>query len=304
MPVDKYGNRADLILDGNSTINRMNFGRLYEHFFNSVSAKIMRDLSQACGITHDDKFASTKVRELFYNNRPLFNSLMDQLLHYYSVVAPVMVGWFSEATDDDLIEHVTSCLTSFIYLYLPTNNPVSYSKTIKYLDEVFKPLRDKVSFYYNGVQEESKEPIVVSSTYIMSLEKTARDWSAVSSAKTQIMGLIAQVTRADKSTSPTRNNAVRAVGEAESRILCSNVNPEVNAEIMDRNNNPSAHMEVIRSIVYADKPTNIERAVDRTKLPFGGSKPIQLIKHTAFCAGWKFEYTPVDRGLANIGRKG
>ena len=109
------------------------------------------------------------------------------------------------------------------------------------------------------------------------------------------MGLIAQVTKSDKSSSPTRNNAVRGIGEAESRITCSNLNPEVNAEFMDRNNNPQAHKEVLRSIINAAQPTNIPRAVDRNGVPLGGSKPIQLIKHTAYCAGWEFAYTPVQR---------
>lgn len=293
MPKDKHGNIADLLLDGNSTINRMNFGRLYEHYFNSVSQQIIVNMVNATGIKPNDKFASHKVGEIFHNNRPLFDTLFTDLLHYYSVVAPLMVGWFNTATDEEKIEHVASCITAYIYLYLPTNNPVSYSDTVDYLEEHFAPLRDKVVFNYNGELSESVEDVVISSMYIMNLEKNGKDWSAVSSAKTQVMGLIAQVTRSDKSSSPTRNNAVRGIGEAESRITCSNLNPEINAEFMDRNNSPQSHKALLRTLMNADHPTNIPRAINRTEVPFGGSKPIQMIKHTAYCAGWEFNYTPV-----------
>ena len=295
MPVDKHGNRADLLLDGNSTINRMNFGRMYEHFFNSVSEGIMHQMTQVSGITRDDPHAVHKTRELFYNNRPLFDSMFGELLLYYRVVAPIMAQWFDNVTDEEKIEHVANCISVYIYLYLPTNNPVSYSDTVDYLNERFKPLRDKVRFHYNGQMLESVDDVVISKMYIMNLEKTARDWSAVSSAKTQVMGLIAQTTKADKASSPTRNNAVRAIGEAESRITCCNLNPEVNAELMDRNNSPQTHKLVVQSIVNADQPTNIARAVDRRTHKFGGSKPIQMINHTAYCAGWKFVYSPVKR---------
>lgn len=295
MPRDKHGNIPDFLFDGNSTINRMNFGRLYQHFFNSISEQIIVNMVNATGIERNDKHAAHKVREIYYNQRALFDDLYHTLLHYYSVVAPIMRDWFDHITEEEKIEHVASCITTYIYLYLPTNNPVSYSETVDYLDQMFKPLRDKVTFFYNGQTLESVEPVVISSMYVMNLEKDGKDWSAVSSAKTQVMGLIAQTTKNDKYHSPTRNNSVRGIGEAESRITCSNLNPEINAETMDRNNNPQAHKALMTSVISSQYPTNIPVAVNRAQVHFDGSKPIQMVKHTANCAGWAFSYSDVVR---------
>ena len=59
---------------------------------------------------------------------------------------------------------------------------------------------------------------------------------------------------------------------------------------MDRNNNPSTHAEIVKQILIADKPTGIKELIDRTKFPFGNTKPLQILNHIALCAGWKFEY--------------
>jgi DNA-directed RNA polymerase beta subunit len=39
MPVDQNGNRADIIMDPNSTVSRMNLGRVYEMYINITTKK-------------------------------------------------------------------------------------------------------------------------------------------------------------------------------------------------------------------------------------------------------------------------
>jgi hypothetical protein len=61
---------------------------------------------------------------------------------------------------------------------------------------------------------------------------------------------------------------------------------------MDRNNNPETHKQILNAILEAAEPTDIYNTVDRTAIPFGGSRPLQLVKHILACAGVQFIYRP------------
>ena len=126
--------------------------------------------------------------------------------------------------------------------------------------------------------------------YVIMLEKIGDDNSCVASGKFQHFGVIAKLTKEDKSAEPYRAQPIKGVGETEGRIIASYAGSVALAELMDRNNNPQTHIEVINSILSADKPTQISKLVERTKLPYGNTKPIQIVNHIAMCAGWKFEY--------------
>ena len=292
MPVDKNGKRADLVTDGNSTINRMNIGRLYEHYFNAVSDTIVQEIRLATGIREGDKHASDKMLNIYTTNRPVFDQLYAKLMDYYAILSPSMAKWYLSCDETTKVEHLAYCAKKFIYLYLPTDNPVSYSDAQILLEKKFKPLKDKVTYFYEGKLIESTEDIMIASMYIMLLEKTGDDWSAVASAKLQAFGIIAQISRSDKFTSPIRGQAVRGMAEADTRNAVSYMDAELTAEHYDRNNNPETHEMVVAAILSSDKPTDIERLIDRNKHKFNGAKPIQIVRHIAQCAGWRFKYQP------------
>lgn len=292
MPVDKHGKRADLVTDGKSTINRMNIGRLYEHYFNAVSDTIVREIRVATGVNAGDKHASEKMLNVYNNNRAVFDGLYAKLMDYYAILSPSMAKWYTQCSEQTKVEHLAYCAKKFIYLYLPTDNPVSYSDAQILLEQKFKPLKDKVTYFYEGKLIESIEDIMIASMYIMMLEKTGDDWSAVASAKLQAFGIIAQISRSDKFTSPIRGQAVRGMAEADTRNAVSYMEAELTAEHFDRNNNPETHEMVVAEILRSKYPTNIERLIDRNKHKFNGAKPIQIVRHIAQCAGWKFVYHP------------
>lgn len=50
MPVDANGVRAEAIMDGMATVNRMNFGRLYEHYINAASFGLAQEITRSLGI--------------------------------------------------------------------------------------------------------------------------------------------------------------------------------------------------------------------------------------------------------------
>ena len=73
MPIDAQGNRADVIMDGDSTIKRMNIGRMYEQHVNATSRHV-----------------TNVVRDIIHNDRsPVgYEQAWQYLLGYYGIVSP------------------------------------------------------------------------------------------------------------------------------------------------------------------------------------------------------------------------
>jgi hypothetical protein len=127
---------------------------------------------------------------------------------------------------------------------------------------------------------------------MIELEKTGEDWSGVASVKTNHFGVPAKLNNYDKQTAPGRQAPVRALGESETRSYISTVGPEATMEMLDQSNNHAAHRNAVENILKAPKPTNIQKVVDRKKVPFGGSRPVSLVHHVLNCRGLRFVYRP------------
>lgn len=294
MPVDEAGNRADIVMDPNSTISRMNLGRLYEQYINAASRDVAVRIRQLVEVDEKDQMAMAKVSKLYKDNPEKFGIAWDYLMGYYSIVSPKMFVWMTSSDyQRPKYEHLTSVVQKGVYLYMPPDNDPEGETIIKELERLYKPVFGPVSYIGNsGQRVVTKNPVRIGSVYIILLEKTADDWTAVSSGKLQHFGVLSQVTNADKFSQPSRQQAIRALGESEVRIYVSYAGPHITADILDRNNNPATHRQILHSILAADQPTNIDVSVDRSKVPLGGSKPLQLVKHILECGGVRFIYAP------------
>lgn len=291
MPIDEAGNRADIVMDGNSTINRMNIGRLYEQYINSASRDVAKKLSLDLNIKQGDIHTKTKMENIFHENREVFEKAYKYLMGYYHIVSPKMCEWLMDVEDEVKIDHLASVIRTHIYIYLPPENEPEFVDIVKQLELHYQPTYGKVSYIGNsGNTVVTTDNVRIGSVYILLLEKTGDDWASVSSGKLQHFGILAQLTKTDKYSQPTRMQPVRAIGESEARIFVSYCGQEAMAEIMDRNNTPSTHREIVKNILSAEKPTNIPNVIDRKKFPLGGSKPINIVNHTLLCTGIRFVY--------------
>lgn len=298
MPVDENGVRADIVMDPGSTISRMNIGRLYEQYINSSSDMTVKVIEEnVCGMLGIDKTASglgVKLAELENLNDPVFMKAWDYLLNFYKITSPIMYNWFTNGQyTGSRADHLHSVIKNGIFLYLPPDNSPESTDIVRQLEKQYRPPYGSVEYIgSSGKKVKTVDPVRIGSMYIMLLEKTADDWTAVSSGKLQAFGVLSQRTNSDKYSTPVRNQAIRALGEAEVRIYVSYVGPKVTADILDRNNNPASHAAVLESILTADQPTNIDMAVDRKKIPIGFSKPLKLVRHIAQIAGFSWKYKP------------
>lgn len=299
MPIDAAGNRAELVMDGNSTVNRMNTGRLMEHYINAASRDVTKAIRAMLGINKTDREIPRKLRAIELENQPLFNKAWNYLLGYYKIVSPTnMYDWFTTGKTGSYggtaVDHLTSIIRREIHLYMPTDNPPEYKELIAALEEHYPSTYGPVQYVGNsGKTITTLNKARIGSMYILLLEKIADDWTAVSSSKRQHFGVPAQITNSDKFANPQRLQAIRAWGEAEVRIGVSYCGSAIMAHILDCQNNPFTHKNILANILNAEQPTNIDYAVDRTIVPIGGSKPLGLINHIMQCGGLKFAYDHV-----------
>ena len=294
MPVDAEGNRADLIMDPNSRISRMNLGGPLEMFINGSSRDTSKRVRQMVGWNPNTKdFDLAKVDQAW-----------DYLMGYYKAVTPKMHAMFTSGRYTlTRAQHVDAVCREGIYLYTPPDNPAEAEEMVEFVNEHYPSCYGPVTYVgRSGRTVTTRSSVRIAECYFMLLEKIGDDWTAVSSGKTQHFGVLAQVTNSDKYSQPTRQQAIRALGEAELRIYTSYAGTWITAEQMDRNNNPKTHEHICYNIMRAEKPTDIQCAVDRDEIPFGGAKPQQLVKHIAECAGWEFHYEPYDPGpMSHLG---
>ena len=68
------------------------------------------------------------------------------------------------------------------------------------------------------------------------------------------------------------------------------------AELMDRSNNPLTMRRMVQGILEADKPTDIYRLIDRSKIELGSNKPLQMLNHMFNAAGFKVSYRRDKKG--------
>lgn len=305
MPVDDAGNRADFIMDGNSRVNRMNLGGLYEQYINAASRDAGKRIRSWLGIEIGDKHAREKVAMIYQQQPELFERAWQHLVGYWKILSPKQHEWSSEMSVEEKVAELGTICEDHIYLYLPQEHAVEYHKAVAQIEQSeYRPFISPVTYVgYSGQSVRTVNNIRIGSVYLMMLEKTGDDSSTVSSAKLQHHGLPAKLTNEDKTLEPYRAQPVRAIGETEARIYASYAGAVTIAEYLDRNNNPQTHMSVVEAILSADKPTKIERIVDRNVIPYGNTKPLQIVRSIATCGGWEFCYVP-DKGAVAQMKKG
>ena len=296
MPVDADGNRADLIMDPDSRLKRMNLGGVYEQGINAASRDVTRELRRRGGI---DPYLERNVEDIekrreivngvlakhHNENSQVIRQLWDYYLEYVVTVSQKMFDVITQEYKLPPENLLSEVLADGIRLWMPIDNPTYLPEAVREIREKFPIVFGPVS-YHGGVQ--SSLPVLIGSVYIILLEKTGSDFSAASSAKLQHFGIPSKVSGMDKHSAPGRNNPVRILGESEVRLLNAVVGSDVVADLVDMSNNPATHKEIIRRIHESPTPSNFTRIIDRKKLPLGNSRPLLLVKHILQCAGIEF----------------
>lgn len=291
MPVDEWGNRADVIIFGGSTMRRSNYGRIYEQGLGAAARDLVQRLRVEKGM---DRHATPTEAQLkaVLSDKTWVDYAFNELIEFYSIVAPSMPPILLD--NPDPVQHLYHTLRDQYYLFTPVTDQISLMETVnKVIGSRFCPNYGRMTYRDQaGRVVTTKDRILSGELYIMLLEKIGEDWSSVASVKTQPFGLPSKLNNSDRASTPGRETSIRSMGESETRSYNSVVGPVPTNELVDQTNNPQAHIAVVNAILTAEKPTNIERAVDRKVIPFGNSRPVALLNHLLECRGLKLVYKP------------
>lgn len=296
MPVNDHGVRAEAIMSIDSPVNRQNFGAMYEPFFNQCTREILTDWTERTQLDRTHVTKESMLAEMEKNPR-IYEEIWQEYIRVCEILSPAMFEEYSKPKYDDLMLRATRFSGIFdpqyecMQILSPTKNPTIWRQAVKDMWKEFRPRVTPVTYRdYQGNLVRTEEPIEIGHKYFLLLEKISDDWIAVSTARPQHLGVLGQTTSSDKYSAPAKMQAVKAISEAELRIILSYCGPQVAADLMDRNNSLATHREYVYSLLDSETPTNIERGVDRKRVPLGNNRALVLFKHILECNGYEFMY--------------
>lgn len=291
MPRDKFGNVAEVAMYDASVVNRLNPGSLHEQAVSAAMRDVVKRIRRKFGLPDMGELDFEKTVDILM--RPDMQDLVgwswQYLLGFYEIVAPLQYDRLQQKDfqrPDRMLHHLAETIVDGMYLFCPPDNPVAWDEVIRNIRDRYMPEMSTLTYVgASGKRCETKMPILIGEQYFLVLEKTATDWSGVSSAKMNHFGIAARLTNADKYSSPGRQTGNRTDGEAEVRGKSAAMGADVIADQMDMNNNPTVHKHAMDNLLTADQPTNIDSLVDRERYKYGGHRPLNYVKHMFACSG-------------------
>jgi len=292
MPVDKYGNQAEIMMDPTSIASRMNVGRIYEQYFNGVSRKTKRMVTEMatknCSDLTIEEIIDTMSNEETIN---IFNIVVNLL----KILDTEQYYGYKELMDSNNITSIKDIIyeiiTKELYLYYKISSDKRPYQIVQELrDTVYATDIDKIYFNKDGHIVEGKSDMLIAPLYIILLFKTGDEFLSAASAKTNHYNFPIGSGKNSKVELPWRNSPTKTLSETEGRVFTSYCGPLAIAEYKDRANSIETHKLGYKHILSADKPTDIDVLIDRNKHPYGSDASLQLINNIFNCAGIEIDY--------------
>ena len=286
MPVDKYGNRADVISDPNSTISRMNNARADELYLGAACRDNWMRLVQTYTQHYGPHFIENMPDEAVEEVRAF-------LAGFYKLINSESENHMLSLNPEEVRQHLHKFnRLTMLEIFYPTDNERNIVDVIDSIEaSIYAPLCDKVT-YVNGKGETKTtvEDVRIGRSYIMFLEKIANTYSAVSSSKVNNFGFPVKGTNVDKHRYPHSLTPTKLPGETEKRIFASFLEPEGPAEIQDLAMSPNSHKTLYRHALESDKAFDTEFNINRSEIDYGQTTSLQLLHHVFVGAGFDFEH--------------
>lgn len=279
MPRDQWGNYADLILDGDSTIKRMNPGRLFEQYVNIASRHVRLD---TLALMNAGK--RKEAWEYLYGYYQVASSEMHRMVDEYLALEDAK----GPGRKQQAIEaHLDSLIDDDLKLYIPINLLEIGVDQIRNIEHSqYAPPKGPVQYRDRlGRVITTRDQVFIGSIYIIMLEKTGDDWSAVSSPKLQHFGIPAKLTRADKLSTPGHEQPVRFLGEDEVRLIAAFCGGNVVAELLDQTNSPIKHRAIVTELATNPRPMDIHDIAPPETVVQGKNRAVAFVQHLIRCSG-------------------
>lgn len=271
MPVDQWGTRAEIIIDGDSSVKRMNWPVLLTQHLSAIADQYARDVAK----WNNTDTAFTKLLGIMKSVSPIYH--MNLIKLYES-------GKF---TKEELVQNMCDDPTFYIPPYCPKLGMEALEDLEKYYPLIDGPVQYKIPG--EDTITFTEEPIIIASMYLLYLEKNGTEWSAVSSPRRQHFGLYTKLNNTNKSQQPWKEQPTKFFGEPEVKAVGSNCGTEHLAAVVNRPNDPLATQTAHWAIHTTDTPSNIKSTVDYNNIETNGSRATQFVKNIFYCDGYELK---------------
>lgn len=296
MPRDPVtGIHADIIMDPTSISGRMNVSRLYEQYFNGFSRKTKYLVTNAINSYTGAELPNSEKIEILKPEESL--GVFTLVLELLSYIDNEQYKAYKSLYDEKNIYNINKILLEILekelfIQYTVSNRKKAYQIVKELKDTKFAPDIVYPEYTINGKKVPGRGKVIIAPLYIILLFKTGDEFLSCASAKTNHYGFPISAGKNTKYNLPWRNSPVKIASETEARLFSAYSGPEVIAELKDRATSKDTHAEVYKNILNAQTPTNVDRLVDRSKMPFGNDASLQLVNSVFNCAGVEIDYVP------------
>jgi hypothetical protein len=265
MPVDDFGNRADMVIAPETTVNRMNPSQLWEHWINYVS-----------------NFVNKQAQTL-----PTREQAYDHIRTFIAMINPQYANIVDEAirtTRDGLELYLEDVYKRFIMLVCPPFLETIQPQLAIDLKDKFNVPLSQVEFNLRDTngnlirRVRTRKPVVIGSKYVYLLCKVPH---ARSSGISNINQLKLPVRPHAKAKSLTPISMVpHRTGEDEIRQILMATNPDCAARFLSLYSNSHTGVEAVAdAILTADNPSNIQRINMTTEQLNESNRAIGAMQH-------------------------
>lgn len=288
MPIDKHGVRADVIVDPATLGRRMNIGRSTYNFI----AKASRNLkSMIVGELRNIDGTLSPKDTLTNLDEATINILFNLILEFTALIDNSMHKGYSAIKDYEIKRTILmEIVEKEFYIYYKLGDREVAEMTRDIINSKFAPDVGPVTMKTVNGYEESVEDVMIAPLYVILLAKISDTWLATSSSKTNHFGLPVSTSKNDKHRLPWRNSPTRVLGETETRLFGSYGGVEFLAELKDMGGSIASHRSFYKNILNANRPGNMERAINRDTDPYGNDRALEILHSILSPAGMELAY--------------
>lgn len=269
MPVDEFGNIADICMFSRSVVARMNTGQLAEQHVNAVRRDVNDDIRKMAAEGQDEQ-------------------AWQYLMSYYEIVSPSLYSKLSKYGLQSARgkKHLKGVVDGDIYIHIMADGSWSIDDLYMKSMQFRRPNKGRIRVIgFDGKHRWTRHSMLIGAEQFMVLEKTSHKPFACSTASRNNFGLPATTNNATKHATPVNHNPPRWLGESEVRGISANVGGDFVAELLDYTNNPESAESIVKTIFGADNPALVQKAVNRTDIPRGNDRSSGMINHIFDCIG-------------------
>lgn len=266
---------ADVVMDPAAVTSRMNPGRIYEQYFNAMSRKTQYEIKKYLK-KHPSECKDAQINGAFEILLGLLKILDTEQFKEYSALKDINLKR----------EIITECVDEEVFLlYRISSLKRPYQVVLETKGTIYEPEVNNAHITVNGKEVVTKDKILIAPNYTILLAKTGETFLSVASAKVNHFGMPVGMTASNKYNLPYRCNSTKVVSETEGRLYTAYTGPKFTSELLDRASNSRTHRIIYKNILDAEKPTNIDVCIDRTKFDTGNIAAMDVIENLFNSAG-------------------